>query len=234
MRFDLERAVNGVLRAKSVADAILAIQDCQEIDYITFHLMNGFSAQRDNPFVRTNYPTGWVSHYLLNNLVNSDPVVRHAATAKGPFDWATIPLRPDEQRFMATAISFGLGVSGYTVPCTDESGRRSLLSMNSSMSHKDWSEFLGREADGLNILAQDLHAKGVAEAFASAGAIPALSPREQECLKWSSLGKSYSEIAIILELSEHTIRSYLKVARIKLDSVTLAQAVTKATQMGLI
>lgn len=234
MKFDYEIALNGVLRANSVADAILAIQDCDEIAHITFHLMNGFSAVMDNPFVRTNYPPAWVSHYLLNNLVRHDPVVRHAATAKEPFDWSTIPLRPDEQSFMANALAFGVGCSGYTIPCTDDIGRRSLLSLNSALPAAEWQDFLTREGSGLGLLAQDLHVKGVAEAFAAAGSIPALSPRERECLKWTSLGKSYSDIAIILDLSEHTIRSYLKVARIKLDSVTLAQAVTKATQIGLI
>ncbi len=234
VRFNPETALLGVLEAPTVAEAVQVLQACDEIDFVTFHLMNSYKAQMDNPFVRTNYPSGWVSHYLLNNLVRSDPVVRHSGTATAPFNWAEITLHPEEMGFMQTALAHGVGISGYTLPCTDEFGRRSLLSLNSHLTAEDWAAFLAQHGAALQNLAQDLHVKGVAEAFASAGEIPALSPREHECLRWTSRGKSYSEIAIILDLSEHTVRSYLKVARIKLDSVTLAQAVTKATQLGLL
>ena len=64
--------------------------------------------------------------------------------------------------------------------------------------------------------------------------LPQLSPREIECLKWTASGKPHTEIAIILNLSEHTVHSYLKEARLKLDSVSLAQAVSKASSLGLI
>jgi len=37
-----------------------------------------------------------------------------------------------------------------------------------------------------------------------------------------------------LDISAHTARDYLKSARYKLDSVTSAQAVTKAVKLGLL
>jgi DNA-binding CsgD family transcriptional regulator len=51
---------------------------------------------------------------------------------------------------------------------------------------------------------------------------------------WTAKGKAHTDIAVILGLSEHTIRGYLKDARMKLDCVTLAQAVSKASALGLI
>jgi len=83
------------------------------------------------------------------------------------------------------------------------------------------------------MLARDLHLKAVAESSIGVDA-QSLSPREKECLQWTADGKTYSEIAIILNLSEHTVRSYLKVVRLKLDSVSLAQAVARASNLGLI
>jgi len=220
--------------SNSVGDAILEIQKCDEIKYVTYHLVNNIGAAMDNPFVRTNYPDSWVSYYLLNNLVASDPVLRWATASKEPFIWSDIVLSKDEKAFIQKAAEFGLGLCGYSIPCSDKIGRKSVLSLNTDMSVDDWAAFISKNSDDLVSLAQDLHVKAVSEAFAEAGDIPHLSPREYECLKWTSLGKSYSEIAIILSLSEHTIRSYLKVARLKLDSVTLAQAVTKAANMGLL
>ncbi len=41
-------------------------------------------------------------------------------------------------------------------------------------------------------------------------------------------GKTYSEIAKILEISKHTVQDYLRSLRLKLNCSTLAQAVGKA------
>jgi DNA-binding CsgD family transcriptional regulator len=87
---------------------------------------------------------------------------------------------------------------------------------------------------GLINLAHAVHHVALDEIYADREPLPQLSPREIECLKWTAAGKAHTDIAIILDLSEHTIRGYLKDARIKLDCVTLAQAVSKAASLGLI
>ncbi len=61
-----------------------------------------------------------------------------------------------------------------------------------------------------------------------------LSRREIECLRWSAAGKSSEEIAIILDLSSHTVASYLKSAMRKLDSVNRMQAVARAFRYRLL
>jgi DNA-binding CsgD family transcriptional regulator len=61
-----------------------------------------------------------------------------------------------------------------------------------------------------------------------------LSKREIECLRWSAAGKSSEEIAIILQLSSHTVASYLKSAMRKLDSVNRMQAVARAFRYRLL
>lgn len=61
-----------------------------------------------------------------------------------------------------------------------------------------------------------------------------LSGREVECLRWSAAGKSSDEIAIILDLSSHTVVGYLKSAMRKLDSVNRMQAVARAFRYRLL
>lgn len=230
MKLNYEDILSEVL----LSGAIEAIQAFEGIDYVTFHIAKSLSGSTDNPFVRTGYPSEWVRYYLLHNLVVSDPVLHYALRVQKPFSWSEIQLTDKERKFMEIAQSFNLGSSGYSVPCSDSLGRVSVFSVNSSLPPAEWDAYLAENAETLQALARDIHVKGVAEACADNDTIARLSPREYECLKWTSLGKSYSEIAIILSLSEHTIRSYLKMARLKLDSVTLAQAVAKATQFGLI
>ncbi|MEB2846899.1 helix-turn-helix transcriptional regulator [Endobacterium cereale] len=61
-----------------------------------------------------------------------------------------------------------------------------------------------------------------------------LSDRELDCLNWTAAGKTSSEIAGILGLSEHTVNHYLNRATKKLDTVNRTQAVAKALRVGLI
>jgi LuxR family transcriptional regulator, quorum-sensing system regulator BjaR1 len=61
-----------------------------------------------------------------------------------------------------------------------------------------------------------------------------LTQRELDCLNWTAAGKTSSEIAEILGLSEHTVNHYLNRAAKKLDSVNRTQAVATALRSGLI
>jgi DNA-binding CsgD family transcriptional regulator len=66
------------------------------------------------------------------------------------------------------------------------------------------------------------------------GPLESLTRREIECLRWSAAGKSSDEIAIILDLSSHTVVGYLKGAMRKLDSVNRMQAVARAFRYRLL
>jgi DNA-binding CsgD family transcriptional regulator len=63
---------------------------------------------------------------------------------------------------------------------------------------------------------------------------PRLSSREVEALTWSARGKTSSEIASILGVSERTVNFHMDSAMRKLGSVTRTQAAVKASRDGLI
>jgi DNA-binding CsgD family transcriptional regulator len=61
-----------------------------------------------------------------------------------------------------------------------------------------------------------------------------LTRRETECLHWVAAGKNSREIAAILGLSVQTVRDHMKRVRTKLNSASLAQALMRASSLGLI
>jgi DNA-binding CsgD family transcriptional regulator len=61
-----------------------------------------------------------------------------------------------------------------------------------------------------------------------------LTERELEVIRWSSTGKTSSEIAAIMSLSDHTINAYLNNAFRKTNSVNRTQLVAKALRMRII
>jgi DNA-binding CsgD family transcriptional regulator len=220
----------------SVQDMIAQVTEAMDVDFGTLHLFRGGHDATNRPFVRTTYPDAWVSQYLLNDYVRIDPVLQHALTHPDPFCWSTLELNAQQKQMMQNAIAAGVGQTGFTVSHVDEIGRRSMLSMNAkrAVGGETWQPYLTENHAVLLALVADLHAASLAELHEHTGDLPQLSPRERECLKWAAEGKAHTDIAIILDLSEHTVRGYLKVVRTKLDSVTMAQAVAKATSMGLI
>lgn len=59
-----------------------------------------------------------------------------------------------------------------------------------------------------------------------------LSRREVECLRWAAIGKTDSEIGLILKLSHATVRYHVQRAGEKLNAIKRSQAVFKAGQLG--
>lgn len=223
-----------IIKANSMDQIVRMIVPELGVDHVTFHLLKSFGFSVANPFVRTTYPDDWVSHYLLNSYIAIDPVVQHAMAEGESFGWNELKLKLEHRDMMVASINYGLGASGHSFVFEDEHGRQSVLSLNSSMEARLWRNHMEALIDLCETILPVVHAKGVTEALAERGGMPSLTPRELECLSRSSSGQSYSTIAAELDLSEHTVRSYLKMARTKMGCSTLAQAVGKAVRSGLL
>jgi DNA-binding CsgD family transcriptional regulator len=61
-----------------------------------------------------------------------------------------------------------------------------------------------------------------------------LTERELECLHWSARGKTNREIAIILDISHHTVNTHIESAKRKLGVGTRVQAAAIAHRLGLL
>lgn len=229
-----EAVYNAVEGAMSVFESLMVFQDAYSIDFCTYHLAATVIGEIDAPYVRSTYPSDWVSEYFLNSLMKVDPIVREGFTRLLPFDWHALETSSEEQAFISLSISHGVGENGYSIPIRDKSQRRALLSINSKKGRAAWQ--LLREQYGAQWaeIAQLIHRKAIFEMHGKNDPIPVLSSREIECLFWTSLGKDYKGVADILGISEHTARGYLKSARFKLGCPTLSAATTKATQLRLI
>lgn len=223
------------LNSSTVQDAVSRIANFYQVEYATLHLFRSGEDAQNKPYVRTNYPDAWVSHYLLNDYVRIDPVLHMAEQIAGPFCWTSITPNGPQVDMMEQAAKHGLGPTGFSVRHVDAIGRRSVLSFNAhdARGGSSWEPYLPELRDDLIQLAHKLHHLALAEIYRDGESLPQLSPREIECLKWTAGGKAHTEIAVILDLSEHTVRGYLKDARKKLDCITLAQAVSKASSLGL-
>ncbi len=233
VRPDFPDVIDTVSRMPTSESAILFIRDTLGFDHVTYQL--ALSRPRNAPFIRSSYPAQWISTYLLRGYVDVDPIVKKAFSSTQPFAWHELKLSPSELEFMADARSHGVGDKGYTIPITDRFSRRAALTLATSTTIEDLTAFIASSATSLAQIAHIVHHKALQEFSPDASAqAPVLAPREAECLLWTARGKEAKAIAAILNLSEYTVRSYLRTARQKLECKTLSQAVAKAIQREII
>lgn len=230
----LKVAYEAVDESEGVQEAISRICELYELHHSVFHLGQTQVDTLDRPFVKTTYPDAWVSRYLLKGYVNVDPVAREGFMRMLPFDWQDLEYGEEQAEMMQDSIQFDVGYSGYSVPVIDRQARRSLFSVTSKLTGKEWKDFLDMNAPDLQEVAHRVHRRALKELFGEVDPMPPLGPREIECLTWTARGKDYAVIADILGLSGHTVRGYLKSARFKLECATLPQAVAKAVSMKII
>jgi len=163
-------------------------------------------------------------------------VARAALNSIRPLDWATLlRTEPLSGRLLTEARRLALPLQGAVYPLISREGRSALLSINIDAAPRDWQLFRRTYDRDIHALAAQFHA-GLLEPEHADGhpEPPQLTPRELETLGWSAAGKSYWEIAVILGISERTVRFFMANTRRKLNVVSNTQAVAQAVWQGLI
>jgi DNA-binding CsgD family transcriptional regulator len=213
--------------------AIAKLRDLLTIDHLVYHSSKLGTSPSVDPYIRLTYPATWIKRYLQMGYVDVDPVVREGFLRTLPFDWSELKIQSDtEYAFLQDALAHGVGPHGFSIPVRSKQGHRGLFSLSFSRSQEEWENFLKTAQPALIQIANRVHRRVIAEVFGEDQ--PRLTTRELECLRWLARGKDTGDIAVILNISPHTARDYLKSVRFKLDCVTSAQAVSKAVKLGLL
>jgi DNA-binding CsgD family transcriptional regulator len=228
----LTRAFTIIEKTPDIELVVCKLRDLLEIDHVVYNSSKLGASPSADPYIRLTYPASWIKRYLLMGYQDIDPVLREGFQRTLPFAWNELTIQePAVKSFMADALLHGVGPHGFSIPVISKHGHRALFTISFSGSEQAWAHFLTANRSALIQIANRLHRRVIAEIFGEDR--PNLTTRELECLRWIALGKASNEMALILHISPHTARDYLKSARYKLDCVTSAQAASKAINLGL-
>ncbi|EHS51836.1 transcriptional regulator, LuxR family [Rhizobium sp. PDO1-076] len=162
----------------------------------------------------------------------------HAAMAIEPFDWQDLGPRTIAGQDLSTFASlFDLVPVGACYPMLSQEGRTAFLLVQADMAVQDWRHLRRTHDRDIAALAISFHAKILAHRSSqmrTRRGQDRLTPREIETLSWVAAGKSYWEIAVILGITERTVRFFMSNARRKLNVVTNPQAVAEALWRKLV
>ncbi|MBI1868991.1 MAG: LuxR family transcriptional regulator [Methylocystis sp.] len=202
------------------------------IAYVGVHGLQSY--KNDDPFSFLTYPKEWQEHYLLQGYLKVDPAVNLALNSLLPLDWSDIDKSiPNVKKLFGEAREFGIGETGLSIPIRGCHGELSLVALSGNFNKKQWVDFKFENMADLQIISVYLH-QMIIGSFCQRMHPPKLSNREIECLKWAANGKTFEDIADIIGISSRTVKFYLDTARHKLNCLSIAHAVARATTMRII
>lgn len=189
---------------------------------------------RREPYIAVTYSSEWIERYRTRSYLKIDPAIQVGIRRLLPIDWGEFS-RDDSslQRFFGEASEFGLGRRGISFPVHGNAGDRALFSVTADFHEREWQWARRTAFRHFPIIATHIH-DAVRRTDRLVRAQPYLSPREIECLRWTSEGKTVWECGMILDLSLHTVRCYLESARHKLGASSNTHAVSLALKSGLL
>ena len=180
------------------------------------------------------YSIRWQQRYFEKQYVLIDPVVVEGSKAVLPFDWEELSTEdPAVRAFFVDASGYGVGGNGISVPVRNRRGVFSLVSFSSNHSKEEWAEYKARNMSKLQLMSVLIDSAASINLRLPTAPV-SLSKREEQCLIWAARGKTYQDIAEILNLSFGSVKSYLDTARHKLNCINLTHAVAVAVATGVI
>jgi LuxR family quorum-sensing system transcriptional regulator ExpR len=170
--------------------------------------------------ITSNYPSQWVDIYKERNYQRLDPVVLAALQRVSPFRWdegTPINSWQGPSEIFSQAKSYNIS-QGYTFVLHDHEHNLAMLSLTLNDSQSiDIEDQLHPNKARLQMLLAHVHESITTRQretarnnryHPSAEKDP-LSPRENEVLYWASMGKTYQEIAIILDVKSRTVKFHI-------------------------
>ena len=180
------------------------------------------------------YSFEWQVRYFKKQYAQIDPVLARGREAVLPFDWNELSREdPATQAFFDDAADHDVGSNGMAIPIRNRKGVRSLVCFTSNHSENEWAKYKRRNIAKLQPMAVLINSAARINFKLTLDPVE-LSKREEECLIWAARGKTYHEIARILDLSFASVKTYLDTARHKLSCINLTHAVAVALATGVI
>ena len=202
-------------------------------DHCSYGLRMPLPVSQPRVVLLTNYPRAWEQRYKAKGYVAFDPTVRHGTRSLHPVVWSDA-FFASSRDLWEEARSFGLCV-GWAQSSRDVNSTMGLLSVSRSGEPISEVELRGKEIK-LAWLTQMVHLgmSRILTAKLMPEAKVKLTDREIEVLRWTADGKTASEIADILNISERTANFHIANVITKLNAPNKTAAVIRAGMLGML
>ena len=209
-----------------VAAKSLGFENC------AYGFQTPFSFTSPKVVLINNYPVAWQKRYADAGYLHIDPSVKFGRQSLKPLVW-TDEIFASAKTMWDEAKSFGIAV-GWAQSCHGPRSAAGMLTLSRSCDPIKATE-IAHHDHMMRWLVNVSHlSMSRAIQHKQASALPCLSLRELEVLKWTADGKSADDISEILILSKATVDFHIKNAVGKLQAPNKTTATVRAAMLGLL
>ena len=186
-----------------------------------------------------NYPRDWMSYYFEKGLEKIDPVMIYSLSQLTSYTWDEIPKNMKLNHQQQGCLDMGREAGLHNGICTPLRGPNHAIAGLSLASSEEVDSFDGNTdmitaySNHFYIAYRRLGARQQGTALTEAKNY-ALTNRERDILTFLSQGKSYPDIATILNISSNTVGFHMRNIFRKLEVNDQILAVIRAIFYGLI
>lgn len=214
-----------------------AIRVCEAQGAIrqSYHFSPQFSAANSDQTVvyAHGHDPAWLKQYDEAGFRAHDPIpirtMQHGTLLTWKDAQRSADNTPENEAFFEAMSEAGL-IHGFGVPLYGPRGRDAYAGFDFGV---PISQVSPDKLGTVRAISQSAHQR-VCVLLDAMEAVPDLSERESQVLKWVAHGKSIAAIAVILEISPDTVKTYTKRIYAKLDTSDRVGATVKALKLGLV
>jgi DNA-binding CsgD family transcriptional regulator len=253
----LDEIIGDIEATQSLAELKQVLQRIVEYyGFAAYNFLDTGHPHLDVPFYFGTSGEAWEHEYLRNNFVHVDPCVIRARRTNTPFSWGSVELptysagrKPGAIKTMEAARDHGF-TEGLVVPYHYVDGKARVYSSLVVFFWKDKVQrfsfsLSGRQYElhlvmiywmqrAIDLIAKDVRLRPPIFWVNDAKEAKVLTDRERDVLSWAARGKTTSETADILHISEQTAEGYIRNALSKLNATNKTHAVAKGIYLGII
>lgn len=182
-------------------------------------------------YIFGNYDKSWVDIYKKERFYRKDPVILESSKSSSPFFWDKVPdkIKKDSKIF-DLAHDYGIE-KGFSIPVHEPGSGFGSIHIPAELKDMNFESRIKKSIYALRLLSVMAHHYLFEEAMS--GCHISFSKREEECLYWVSQGKTYIETAVIMGITERTVKFHINSMANKLNVVNAKQLIAKAMAMNL-
>lgn len=195
----------------------------------------GAGANRTVRFFFNDWPEDVAKVYAEKDIFSKDPLVFAARRRMTAYTWAEVldeePLQPEMRDIFEFIAQYNIH-DGFCIPIHGPAGYQGLVSLLAP----EKLDLSAREQSILEMVSRAIHDRcrttvgfGMIDT-----AVPEMSAREIECMKWVAAGKTDWEIGQVLGISKSTAHFHVERVKKKLQKNSRTEAVATLVLHGLI
>ncbi|HEV2602265.1 MAG TPA: LuxR C-terminal-related transcriptional regulator [Microvirga sp.] len=221
-----------------------------------FGFVDAGQPHKDEPFYFGTTGPAWEEEYRSNGFAQVDPALVRVRRTNTPFTWGMLELppvtgkrKPGAVKTMEAARDHGF-TEGFVLPFHFRDRLGNLHSTSTAFFWKDKASqlrfLLGDKKHELHlvmiywvqramdIVARDHRGNPVTPSPGAGEGGVFLTDRERDVMAWAARGKTVSDTADILKISDETVETHVRNALRKLEATNKTHGVAKCLSLGLI